>query len=200
MKVLRFVPALVLLALAILVALLAADVRGWQHTLASDDVRVSGTWEASPRLPWNLAERTLGVADDVQARRAIRLYRQSVSAPRSLDTALQVTAERARAETALAAVARGSGPRASQAATLLGVLAFGDLARGGGHDQSQADTATGDFESAVRADPANETAKLDLELVLRALATRGVRPGTNGGGAGANGRNGAGQGTPGSGY
>jgi hypothetical protein len=200
-RALRFLPALVLVVLAVFVALLAADVRSWQRTFASDDVRTSATWNASPRIPWNLAGRLLGVADDVQARRAIRQFEQTVSASARLDNALGVTSARARAETELAAVARGSGPRSSQAGTLLGILAFGDLARGGGRDPSQAETAIADFENAVRADPADEIAKFDLELVLRLLAARGVRTGvTSGSGAGSTGRQGAGGGTPGSGY
>ncbi len=201
MKALRFMPALVLVVLAVLIALLAADVRGWQRTFASDDLRTSSSWDASPRIPWNLAARLLGVGDDVRARRAIRLYEQTVSTRARLDNALGVTAARARAETELAEVARGRGPRSSQAGTLLGILAFGDLARGGGRDPSQAETAIADFENAVRADPADEIAKFDLELVLRMLAARGVRTGvTSGSGVGSTGHQGAGGGTPGQGY
>jgi hypothetical protein len=137
----------------------------------------------------------------VQARRAIALFRATASVHARLDNALGVTAARANAETALAAVARGRGARASQAATLLGVLAFGDLARGGGRDPSQAETAVGDFENAIRADQSDVNAKYDLELLLRSLAARGVRTGPGAGsGAGASGHKGAGSGTPGQGY
>ena len=87
MKALRFLPALALVVLAVLVALLAADVRGWQRTFASDDGRTSSNWDASPRVPWNLAGRLLGVGDDVHARRAIRLYEQTVSTRARLDNA-----------------------------------------------------------------------------------------------------------------
>ena len=97
--------------------------------------------------------------------------------------------------------ARGRGARASQAGTLLGVLAFGDLARGGGRNASQAQTALADFAEAVRADPADEIAKFDLELLTRSLVARGVRTGTSeGDAAGATGRTGAGSGVPGQGY
>jgi hypothetical protein len=200
-KALRFAPAVLLVVLAVFAALLAGDVRGWQQTFASNDVKADAGASVSPRVPWDLAERLLGVGDDVQARHAILLFTQTVSASTRLDDALAVTAARAGAETELAALAHGRGPRASQAATLLGILAFGDLARGGGRNPSQADTAVADFESAVRADPDDETAKYDLELVLRSLAGRGVRTGSTGaGGAGATGRHGAGSGTPGRGY
>jgi hypothetical protein len=200
-KALRFVPALVLLVLAVIVALLAADVRGWQRTLAVGDATPSASWDASPRVSANLAGRLLGVPDDVRVRRAIERYRQTVSVRARLDNALGATAERAATETALAAIANGHGSRASQAATLLGVLTFGDLARGGGRDSSQAETAVGNFQSAVRADPSNELAKFDLELALRVLAARGVRVGPGiGSGGSATGHKGAGTGTPGTGY
>jgi hypothetical protein len=199
--ILRFLPALVLVALAVAVALLASDVRSWQQTFASDDLRTSATWDASPRLPGDPAGRLLGVGDDVRARRAIELFEQAVSIHARLDNALAVTGSRARAELALAALAHGRGARAAQAATLLGILAFGDFSRGGGRDPSQAETAQGDFETAVRADPGNETAAYDLELLLRSLAVTGTRTGPNGNGAaGSTGHNGAGNGTPGHGY
>ncbi len=202
MRALRLLPAVIVLALAVAVALLAADVRGWQRTFASDDVRASGTWDASPRIPGDLAGRLLGVGDDIRARRAIRLFTKTVSVPVRLDDTQAVTGARARAELALAAVARGRGPRAAQAATLLGILAFGDFARGGGRDSSQAETAIGDFESGVRADPGNPLAAFDLELLLRSLTVNGSRsgPAGNGTGTGSTGRNGAGAGTPGHGY
>lgn len=199
--VVRFLPALVLVALAFGVALLAADVRSWQQTFASDDLRSSATWDAATRIPGDPAGRLLGVGDDVRARRAIKLFEQTVATRGRLDDALAVTGARARAELALAALAHGRGARAAQASTLLGVLAFGDFSRGGGRDPSQAETAQGDFENAVRADPGNATAAYDLELLLRSLAVTGTRNGQNGNGtAGSTGHNGAGNGTPGHGY
>jgi hypothetical protein len=200
-RALRFLPALILMALAVVVALLAADVRSWQRTLASDDARSSSTWDAATRLPGDPAGTLLGIRDDIRARRAIRRFQRTVSAPARLDDALEVTGARARAELALAAIAHGRGPRAAQAATLLGILAFGDLARGGGRDPTQAETAIGDFETAVRDDPGNAIAAFDLELLLRSGAVTGVRRGPNGDGAtGSTGRSGARGGTPGHGY
>ncbi len=207
MKALRFVPAVVLLFLAAAAALLAADVRSWQRTLRGDDALFAAaagrpTWSAPARVPFHLAERLLGVGDDFAARQAIRLFRENVSVPARLDNAMAVAAARARTENALAAVARAGDPhRASQAGTLLGILAFGDLARGGGTDPSQAEASIADFEGAVRADPADETAKYDLELVLRLLTARGVRTGpTTQSSPGSTGRHGAAGGTPGQGY
>jgi hypothetical protein len=199
--VLRFAVALVFVALAVVAALLASDVRTWQRALAPGDVRPTSSWTVSTHVPGALAERLLAVGDDVRMRRAIQLFEQNRSVRERLDNAIEVTSARASAETALAAVARGGGPRASQAGTLLGILAFDDLARGGGHDQNQADVAASDFADAVRADPKNTDAKFDLELLLRSLTAHGVRTGPSAdSGAGSTGRNGASNGTPGSGY
>jgi hypothetical protein len=200
MRLLRFAPSVLLVAVAVAVALLAADVRGWQRTLSVEDTRAGTVWPASPRLPGDPAAALLGVADDVRARKAIRAFQQVVGVHARLDDAQPVTAARAEAEAELALVARGTGPRASQAATLLGVLAFSDASRGGGGG-SQVDTALAELDAAIRADPGNSVAKYDLELLLRTLVAHGSRTGTNGGsGTGGKGRNGAGSGTPGRGY
>lgn len=191
----------VLVALAAAAALLASEVRDWQRALAPGPVRPASQWQAPTRVPGRLAERLLAVGDDVRARHAIQLFEQNRSVTERLDNAVEVTASRAAAETALVAVARGDGPRAAQAGTLLGILAFGDLARGGGHDENQAEVAVSDFTNAVRADPEDANAKFDLELVLRSFAAHGIRTGSSGdGGPGSAGRNGASNGTPGSGY
>ena len=205
--------AAVLLVLAVLAALLAADVRGWQSTLRENDALLSSAPAAATRQPdthlGSLAERTLGLRDDLDARRAIGLYLGNVNLPVRLDNAQQVAVARGRAEQALASVARSSGAaRASQAETLLGVLVFTDVGPSNdpfeettGTDPDQAQASVGDFQDAVRADPANAVAKYDLELALRALLAQGVRVGAGQQtGAGSTGQRGAGGGVPGSGY
>jgi hypothetical protein len=210
---LGFAGAAVLLVLAALTALLAADARSWQQSLRQDDALVAtaptlAKWRPETHLS-SLAERVLGVRDDVEARRAIALYLENVKMPIRLDNAQAAAVARGNAEQALAAVARSSaGARASQAETLLGVLVFTDVGPskdpfGGavGVDPDQAQASLSDFEDAVRADPSNEVAKYDLELVLRTLLSQGVRIGASQQtGAGSNGQRGAGGGVPGSGY
>ncbi len=206
MTALRLLGALVLLALATGAALLAADVRGWERTIGSDDAVFAAapaapTWRADPSVPFAAAERLLGLGDDLRARRAFQRFRATASLQVRLDNALEATAERARTEDALATVGRGHDALlAARADVLLGILAFGDLSRGGGTDQTQAEATFADFEGAVRADPSAEAAKYDLELVLRLLAANGVRPGATGGpGRRPAGKRG-GAGTPGRGY
>jgi hypothetical protein len=210
---LGFGGAAVLLVLAVLTALLAADVRSWQRTLREDDAILSAApkvamWRPHTHLS-SLAEHVLGVRDDVDARRAIALYLENISVPVRLDNAQQVAVARGRAEQALAAVARSSsGARASQAETLLGVLVFTDVGPSNdpfeettGIDPDQAQASLTDFEDAVRADPENALAKYDLELALRVLLSQGIRVGAGQQtGAGSSGQRGAGGGIPGNGY
>jgi hypothetical protein len=204
MTALRLAAAACLVPLALLVALLAADVRSWRTALESGDAVYAASpshasWTPSTRLG-GLGEELLGVRDDVALRRALQRFHQTVGLRLRLDNALEVQTARARAQDALEGAALDSDPqRASQAQTLLGILAFAASSRGG--DQSQVDAAASDFTDAIRADPADDPAKFDLELVLRLTATRGVRPGPGlGGGYGPTGRHGAGRGLPGKGY
>jgi hypothetical protein len=210
---LGFGGAALLLVLAVLIALLASDVRAWQTTLRDDDALAASapaavTWNTPTRLG-STAEHLLGVRDDMAARRAVALYLRNLNVHARLDNAQQVALARSSTEQALAEVARSSdGPRASQAETLLGVLVFNDVAPStdpfeptAGIDQNQAQASVADFRDAVRADPSNANAKYDLELALRLLLAQGVRVGAGAQtGAGSTGQRGAGGGIPGSGY
>lgn len=199
--------AALLIALATLAALLSVDLRAWHDALRAGDARyraapAAARWRASTRLPSGAARSLLAVGDDLAARRAIRLFRQSYGVRGRLDTALQTQGARGVAELALADLTRSSDlRRAAQASDLLGVLAFGDFAAGGGRDADQAERAVSAFANAVRLDPSDEAAKFNLELALRLFQARGVRPGASPstGGQGA-GRRGAGTGIPGTGY
>jgi tetratricopeptide (TPR) repeat protein len=201
---LRFTLALVLAALAALSALAGADVRSARSALAGGDA----VYAASPsRASWTapahlggMAEALLGTHDDVQLREALQQYVDAASLHLRLDNAVDVESARARAQDALERLSRDHDPRrASQALTLLGILAFEASAADG--SQSQVDAAISDFTDAVRDDPTNEQAAYDLELLLRLAAAHGsrVQPGP-GDGFGTTGRRGAGGGQPGSGY
>jgi hypothetical protein len=185
----------VLAVVSVLAALLAADVRSWHSALAQGDALYAATpkhvtWTPHNRLGAS-ARTLLGLGSDIELRRALQLYVAAATTPNRLDTAVELQAARAQAESALAKVARG--PHASQADTLLGILAF--------ESTSGAEAATADFTDAVRADPANAAAKFDLELLLRLAVAHGTRTGAGAGGSvGAGGRRGAGGGVPGGGY
>jgi hypothetical protein len=200
----RLALAGLLVAAAVLVALLAADVRAWPAALNGGDAVYAATpgratWTPSTRLG-GLADGLLGVQDDVAGRRALQLYSLSIGLHQRLDNALDVQTARAQALNALASAARDPDPHdASQARTLLGILTFGASASGG--SQNQVDAAIADFTDAIRADPSDVFAKFDLELLLRLTAAHGTRigPGQSNG-PGATGHHGAGGGVPGNGY
>jgi len=211
----RFVPAFVLLVLAAAFALLSADFRSWGRTLRSDDALVAvapaqAQFAAPVHIPFGIARSVLGIGDDIAYGRALAEYRVAAAIPVRLDNAAQVAAVHTLAENELAAVARTSGnpQRASQAETLVGVLSFADLAQpvgvGGirptGIGRSQADAALASFDTAVRENPDDVTAKYDLELLLRALLVQGTRIGPASQAGPSTGRHGAGGGQPGSGY
>lgn len=199
----RAVAGAVLAALAILLALLAGDVRGWQHALARGDAVYS---VAPARAEWTppttlggLSASLLDAGPNLAVRNALQQYAVGAAVHERLDNAVQVEALRARAESSLSAVAAGADAAwASQAETLLGVLAFGGSASGA---SNQYDAAISSFTDAARTDPSNVAAKFDLELLLRLSAAHGVRRGA-GSGAGftKHGRRGAGSGAAGSGY
>ena len=204
MSALRAGAAAALAALAVLSALLAADVRSWPTALAKGDAVVAvapgnASW-TPPTTLGGIARSLLGVQGDLEQRRALQQYELSASIPTRLDTEVELQTQRAQAVTALAAVAASADPaRASQASTLLGILAFDESADGA--NSNEAENAISDFSNAVRADPANVAAKFDLELMLRLTAAHGSRPGAgNAHSFGLGGSRGAGGGVPGSGY
>jgi len=204
MSPLRLGLAAVLAVLAVLVALAAGDVRAWHSALAAGDA----TYVAAPsRAAWTpharlggVSATMLGTRDDVQLRKALQLYVDAAKLHLRLDNAVDVESARARAQDALEQVSRASDrQRASQVLTLLGILAYRAAAAGGA--QSQVDAAVSDFTDAVRADPGDEQAAYDLELLLQLMAVHGsrVEPG-QGGGFGRTGHRGAGGGLAGNGY
>jgi hypothetical protein len=174
------------LVAAIVCALAALDLRAWEQALARGEA-------AGTRLPGDPAGRALGASEDLELRRALRLYRVALRTPRGFDNGETQARARAAAAAALGSVAaRGDGPAASQAANLIGVLLeAGGAEQGGGAS----------FEAAVRADTTNLDPKVNLELVLRRARDVGVREGASSG-AGQRGeaRRGAGAGAPGEGY
>jgi len=193
----RVVGIACLAALAILVTQLAADVRSWSSSIAAGDA----TYAASPaRASWTpstsldgLAGDLLGVHDDLALRRALQLFNAASQLHLRLDNAVEVESARAAAEGALAAVARQRDPRrASQAETVLGIMAFA-----GGTGTSASASA---FGEAIRVDPSNDEAKFDLELLLRMTAPHGRRSGSGQGGPKPRSRQGADGETRGRGY
>jgi hypothetical protein len=201
---LRIGGAIALVVAAVLVGLLAHDVRTVHSALVDGDTTYaaapsSATWSPSTVFG-GAAERLLGAGDDIAMRRALQRYVNTGKLHLRLDNAVDVETARAAAQDALEPPARSdNAQRSSQALTLLGILAF--RASASGSTQSQVDAAISNFTDAVRIDPGNEDAAYDLELLLQATAAHGnrVQPG-QAGGFGHKGRRGAGGGQPGGGY
>jgi hypothetical protein len=192
---------------ALVLGLLAADIRTWRNAIRSSDLRYevqrdsSPSWTASTLLPSDPARRLLEVDDDVALRRAVAAFRAVRGVREDFTTPFSKPRLRSEAESALAEVAGGDRPtQASQAADLLGVLAFAD-ATAGVRSAAPVERSLAALQNAVRLDPENTAAKHNLELLLRILEARGQRIGPNPGpGRRGGGQRGAGSGTPGRGY
>jgi hypothetical protein len=200
----RLAAATLLILLAVVAILLAADVRSSHSALASGDALSAqspshASWTPRTRLG-GLAADLLGTRDDLAVRRALQLYAIAAATHLRLDNATEVQTVRAAAQDALKNVAASSdATRSSEARTLLGILTFRSSATGAEGDQ--VDAAVAAFTDAVRADGHNDDAKFDLELVLKLSAAHGTRAGQGvGGGFGRGAHRGAGGGTPGQGY
>lgn len=168
------VGAAVLLGLAVVLALLAFDVRNWDRTIAAADARFradpspQALWEMSEVLPLEPARRILDVEDDLEYRRGARLFRLGRPREPVLEFP-RLPGFRAEAEAVLgeAADREGDSVRKSKLLNLLGILALARAA------EEQVQTANLLRESiailrrAVAADPTSEEAKTNLELVLR---------------------------------
>jgi hypothetical protein len=188
----------VLVALAALLSVLAADALRWRGHIEEADFRVrSGNtriWTADTRLPRDPAAKLLAVDDDVEFRRALQLFR--LSNPRRPARNQDDLNLRLAADGRLADVAENhpSASVRSRAAMLRGVLAL-ETARG---EPLRAETnlrrALSELRNAIQLDDANTDAKYDLELVMRLLRTveeespgsddQGQRGGDEGQGAG----------------
>ena len=203
MRATRLALAAAAFAAALVLALLAADVRTWRDTMRAGDLRFrldSGPagWDTGTVLPSGVSRRLLAVDDDRELRQAVAAFR---AAERAQGSFVRRHA-RGEAEAALASAAaqRGERGQASQASDLLGVLAFDDATTGQGA-APPAERSLAAFQNAVRLDTGNAAAKYNLELLLRLLEARGQRIGPNPSpGPRGSGQRGAGSGTPGRGY
>ena len=125
----RVALAAVLAAGAVCAALLAGDVRATRDALRNGDV----VYAAKPsRASWTAdttfggaAGALLGDQDDIAFRQALQHYVNASKLQLRLDNAVDVESVRGRAQDILEQAARTDDPqRASQALTLLGILAY----------------------------------------------------------------------------
>lgn len=181
MSRLRRVPtpavAALLLVLALVLALLARDVRGWEKSTVYGDERFQvspgppGLWEPDGFRPLRgVARLALGLGDDLELRRAARLER--LSSPRG--GSLRTTDELAlgtSAQVAFADVQTSGAPAEvrSLAANEIGVLTLADLLSNSSQAAELSPRAIRKFTEAATLDPSNQVALANLELVLTLL-------------------------------
>jgi hypothetical protein len=162
------------LALAVVLALLAVDVLHRQSSLAAGDTLYAADpgqrdlWHASEILPFRTARAVLGVGDDLEFRRASRLF--VLSQPRtSMFASVGLAPARAEAAAALSTAVADEGDRVrkSQLVNLLGVLAVVRAAADALANPLAMRSGVATFRQALRFDPSNAEAKANLELLLR---------------------------------
>jgi hypothetical protein len=168
----RFVAAGACLVFAVLLLLFAADARRWGKHMAADDLRFAANplpanlWRPAEVLPFGVARGVLGIDDDLQYRRAVKLFR--LGRPRETLSGKLPAALRAQSQIALteASETGTDRKRRSQAANLLGILSFSLAVR----DPSLATTflqnAVANFRHAMELDETNEDARFNLEYAL----------------------------------
>ena len=207
----------VALVLAVLILLVMANVHRWDGAITRGDARfvaappdlsqTSGL-PAAPAARWKvptgftagLAERFLGLRDDMAFRRALALYRAVNPNPNEqvqFQDDPELPAKRIRAQQALTSVAKNDpDPRVrSRATNMLGVLArTGPTPVDPNEQRNQILTTIGLFKSAIKLDPDNADAKLNLELVLQDPQTETFVSGGPGGNPDAGRRGGTGSG------
>ena len=168
--------ALLCVAIAVVVALLAADVSAWRSTVARDDLRFRALpahrnlWRPPTLLPGDPASLLIGTGSTITYRRALQYFwfsRVGSNPEVRQDTpTLRATAQNKLLN--LISSAPNSQER-SEAANLLGVLVVTTPTIGsdaGGTTQVLTRAAQY-FQQAVAIDTGNADAKENLELVLR---------------------------------
>lgn len=168
------IAAVVLLGLAVVLVLFATDVRGWQSRVARDDVafRVQrshvGYWRTPTLLPADPARSVLGLGDALAFRRALQLFWLSTVGASTAGQA-DLAQLRVVAEAQLQTLADSAATRQerSTAANLLGVMAVTTSAADSPTQTATVERAKRYFGLAVREEPTNYAARLNLELTLR---------------------------------
>ncbi|MBA3842536.1 MAG: hypothetical protein H0X39_07935 [Actinobacteria bacterium] len=214
----RTIAACVMLAAAVFLTLLAHDAWRWGRAMHDADARAAlgpvsaNAWRAHPILPGRLAERLLGVDDDL----AFRTVEERAYSMTSRVTSLEDLKQRSIVETALARIVHDESTpaRASWAADALGVMSYADppspdQGANAYEDPSQADPtsqltpdqkAAVQFTTAVRLNPDNDNAQRNLELMLRVPQQQPHKGDPQPGGGDRFGHKGSGARPPGNGY
>ena len=203
--------ALLSLGLAVVLALVAVDVARWDDVFRSDDVSYRTTpenqtlWDTHEIVPFGVAGRWLAVDDDVQFRRALRaLHAAHLEEVAVLISDPRIAISRNEAAARLESIASNDPDRSrrSRAAGLLGVIGLARFVTETQEREALLSSTVLNFRRAIDLHPANDEAKVNLELAYQ--RGRGVEINESSGGQnptpGGRGARGAGSGQAGSGY
>jgi hypothetical protein len=167
--------AFLALPLALVLIVLAFDVLYVSRGVSADDFRFQasatrerGLWEDLGLVPGSLVVGGLGIEDDLAYRGAASRFAR-VRPGRVAFPGPQIEALRGQSQLELTRTSQAeSDPRRrSQLLNFLGVMPLDRRIQDAGERASVLQTAIGTFQSAVRVDPENADAKLNLEIVLR---------------------------------
>jgi hypothetical protein len=168
------------LALAFGIVDLWRDTRQADFRFQTASTRQTGLWEGLDPLPASLSTRLLGLEDDLDYRRAVELY-ERVRPGRGGGFGPRIESLRGQAQLELTRTSEADGnpARRSRLLNFLGVMPLDRPSTVGDEREDQLRTAIGILQSAVRVDPGNAEAKLNLELLLRDAARSGLPPTSN---------------------
>jgi hypothetical protein len=176
----RLTAAVLALSIAVVVALLAQDVRSWRNTLRNDAVSYAASPTAPVRytaptyLPAGVSARLLAVNRERQTLEALRFFARA----HALDPRLAYAAAGQHllhtTERALTLAAQDPNPtRAAQAYSLLAAVLLEDARASFTGDLAPYLIAISAMQTAVRVDPGNERVAANLELLLRQFQADG---------------------------
>jgi hypothetical protein len=180
------IAAVLAVPLALALALLAVDVLLVPREVGAEDTRFEGAplrqrtpWEDVGFLPVRVTTRLLDVEDDIDYRKTIWLYARTD--PRRIQiTSPEQEALRGQVVVELTLRSRDEPDpkRRSQLLNLHGALTMGRFSSDPRERDANLISAVDSFRTAIRLDPDNDDAKINLEFALRA-ATPGQLAGEN---------------------
>ena len=174
-SVARAAAATLCLAAAAFLALVAVDAHAWGERIPADDLSFRhqalgySLWHGDDLAPFGVAQKALGIDDDLLYRRALRAFR--VGRPRETIFQQGITTQRIRAQIALEKYyAVSNDPRRkAQAQNLIGVLGFAAATQDAGQQVTFLNDAVASFKRAMLLDPSNDDAYYNLEFALDQL-------------------------------
>jgi hypothetical protein len=201
--------AFVCFVLAVVLVLLTVDVARWHDAMRTGDVRYGAStetmplWRADSLVPFNPAKALLDIQDDIEVREALRALRLArLGDPVISDPELAIRRNEAQARLeAIVAAGRDDATR-SRAAGLLGALGLARFVYETQDREALLSSTVSSLKLALDLDPTNDEAKYNLEFAYqrgRGIQLSEAAAGTNPSPGGL-GSQGAGAGTPGSGY